>query len=81
VLSDIPVFHEVGGDAVRYVPPLDSVAWARVLTEVSLDKDERARLSAAGHARAQSMTWKACATATAKVYEDALSTGAPSAFT
>jgi glycosyltransferase involved in cell wall biosynthesis len=35
LLSDIPVFREIGGESI-YVPPLDVDAWARSLTDFSV---------------------------------------------
>jgi len=75
VASDIPVFREVAQDAARYVPPLDSVAWARALTELWNDDPTRAQLSSAGRARAATMTWQRTALATAAVYQRAVESG------
>lgn len=33
--SDIPCFHEIGGDAVRYLPPGEPDAWANAMEELT----------------------------------------------
>jgi glycosyltransferase involved in cell wall biosynthesis len=51
---------EVGGDAVAYTEP-DEAAIGEALAALLDDPAERARLAAAGHARAQQFTWAASA--------------------
>lgn len=66
VASDAAGIPEAGGDAALYVPPDDPAALARALLR-ALGEDERARLRAAGTARARTMTWERTARATAAV--------------
>lgn len=35
IASDIPCFHEIGGDAVRYIAPRETLEWARALEELT----------------------------------------------
>jgi glycosyltransferase involved in cell wall biosynthesis len=56
---------EVGGDAIRYVPPGDAEALAAELRKVLyLPQEERAALTAAARARAASFSWDATARGT-----------------
>ncbi|RKE64344.1 glycosyltransferase family 1 protein [Microbacterium sp. AG238] len=56
VVSDMEIFHEVGGDGALYVPPRDPRAFAAAV--VSLDDDAaRAGLVAAGRAHIARFTW------------------------
>jgi alpha-1,3-rhamnosyl/mannosyltransferase len=63
-VSSLP---EVAGDAAVLVDPGDVDAVAAALTELIVDDDLRAVLSAAGVARAARFTWEATARATAAV--------------
>ena len=64
LLADIPVFREVAGEAARFVDPHDPAAWARAITDLAGDETARARLRAAGLARAAQLTYRATAEAT-----------------
>ncbi len=56
VVSDMEIFHEVGGDGALYVPPRDPRAFAAAVE--SLDDDAaRAALVAAGRAHIARFTW------------------------
>ncbi len=68
VCSDIPVLHEVAGDAARFVTPTDPDAWATALGDVLRDDDARAALAAAGRIRASEFTWERCAERTRALY-------------
>lgn len=58
VVSDIPIFHEVGGDAACYADPDDPEAFARAVA--ALADDERwLRRSAAAEARSRAFDWSA----------------------
>lgn len=72
MMSDIPVYHEVCGDAALYLDPnsLDSIA-ATMRTAVT-QPDEMARLAAAGLERAQAFSWERTATATLDSFRAAL---------
>lgn len=57
VCTDIPIFHEVCGEAAAYCPPGDDAAFARAVTE--LEDPQIARTSVlAGLERASSWTWR-----------------------
>jgi len=66
---------EVVGDAALTVPPGDVAAWADTLVRLVTDAPLRARLAAAGPARAAQFTWQRCAEATEAGYRAALGTG------
>lgn len=72
VTSDIPVFHEVGGDAAVYAPLADVDAWAiaveRLLTNPETAPDTDVRLRRAGR-----FTWEAHARVIVDAYERLLS--------
>ena len=70
--ADIPVLHEVGGDAARFVTPHDSEAWADAIISLLRDDDARRRLAQAGRVRAASFTWERCVDRTRAVYRDVL---------
>jgi glycosyltransferase involved in cell wall biosynthesis len=56
--SDTPALREVGGDAVRYLPPDAPTAWASALAELADDPDRRARHRALGLAQARAFSWE-----------------------
>jgi glycosyltransferase involved in cell wall biosynthesis len=60
VVSDIPVFREVGGDAATYVDPDDVHGFVQAVTELD-DPEIWQRRSAAARARAQHYSWAASA--------------------
>ena len=63
VASDIPPVREVAGPAAVLVEPRDPAAWATALAAVLADKQYAGRLSDAGLAVAESLTWEHGATA------------------
>jgi glycosyltransferase involved in cell wall biosynthesis len=63
--SDIPVLHEVAGDAARYFDPADAGAAAAAIAACLADPAAGER----GRARAAGFTWERCAAATFAVYE------------
>jgi glycosyltransferase involved in cell wall biosynthesis len=67
VTSNVSALPEVAGEAAILVDPADAEAIAAAITELIVDEDLRAVLSAAGVARAASFTWEATARATASV--------------
>ena len=75
IVSDIPVMHEVAGDAAVYVDPTDPDAIARAIRSLLDAPAERERMSRAGLARAAEFSWDATAAATREVLLQAL-TGA-----
>ena len=72
VCADIPVLHEIAGDAARYANPHDPEAWADTMTALLRDDDERENLSRAGRVRAAAFTWERCIDRTRAVYRDVL---------
>ena len=60
VVSDIPVFREVGGDAATYVDPDDVAGWVAAITALD-DPACWARRSDAARARAAHYSWEASA--------------------
>jgi glycosyltransferase involved in cell wall biosynthesis len=64
IVADIPVMHEVAGDAAVYVDPTNPDAIARAIESVLDSPDERSRMSRAGLARAADFSWDATAAAT-----------------
>lgn len=74
VASDLDVVREVAGDAALLVPARDRDALAFALARVATDTALRARLAAAGRARAATFTWAATAEATIAGYELARNT-------
>jgi glycosyltransferase involved in cell wall biosynthesis len=71
VTSNVSALPEVAGEAAILVDPSDVDAIAAAITELIVDEDLRAVLSAAGVARAASFTWEATARATASVLRPA----------
>jgi glycosyltransferase involved in cell wall biosynthesis len=68
IASRTPSLEEVGGDACAWVDdPLDIDTWSATLARVLEDDGERARLAAAGVARAATFTWERCAEETLAV--------------
>jgi len=59
--SDIPPLREVGGDAVRFVPVDDVMAWSDAVVALAADASERQRLAAAGRERASQFDFAATA--------------------
>jgi len=57
VCSDIPVLHEVAGDAAVYVAPQDAAGLAATISRLLDDPAELARLSGQGRERARTFSW------------------------
>jgi glycosyltransferase involved in cell wall biosynthesis len=66
--SDIPVLHEVGGDAALWFDPDDPGQLAAIAARVDADAELRSDLAARGRARAAAFDWMRTATATLDVY-------------
>jgi glycosyltransferase involved in cell wall biosynthesis len=64
IVSDIPVLHEVAGDAAVYVDADDPEAIANAIRSVLDSPVERERMSRAGVARAAAFSWEKTAAAT-----------------
>ena len=67
--SDRSSLPEVAGDAALLVQPTDTAAIAAGLVRLAGDGELRARLRAAGPARAARFTWAGCAAATWEAYQ------------
>ena len=72
LVSDLPVMHEVAGDAARYVDPLDVDAIARDIRWLIRSPGERERMSRRGLARAAEFSWERTAQATRAALLDVL---------
>jgi glycosyltransferase involved in cell wall biosynthesis len=64
ILSDLPVLHEVAGDAALYVDPFDPRSIADAIRTVIDSADLRERMSRAGLERASGFSWDRTAAAT-----------------
>ena len=71
VASTAEALREVAGDAALFADPGDAAGFAREIARVLEDPATRARLSAAGPARAAEFTWEACARGTAAALAEA----------
>lgn len=69
VASDIPVFHELYGDAVEYVSPNSPEDIARGISVVLDRPDVRARLVELGRQRAGQFSWRRSAQRYADLFE------------
>lgn len=70
--ADIPALREVAAGAAVLRSPDDPGAWVAALDNLLHDANERARLGAAGRARAQQFSWRRCAEGTCAVYREAI---------
>lgn len=57
VCSDLPVLHEVGGDAAVYVEPGSVEGFAAAIEQLLADPDRRQQLTLAGADRARLFSW------------------------
>ena len=73
LLAEATSLPEVGGDAARYFPVGDDDSLAEALIEVLSDPTLRRELAAGGVERASGFTWRRTAEATARAYEETLS--------
>lgn len=70
--ADIPVLHEVGGDAATYVAADDPAAWADAIAGAAgAGTAARAERAEAGRARAAGFSWERTARALADLYAEA----------
>ncbi|TFD67300.1 glycosyltransferase family 4 protein [Cryobacterium ruanii] len=70
--SDIPVLHEVAGDAAGYVDAHDAARLAESIGELISSPDELARLTISGLARAAEFTWDRTAQQTLESFQRVL---------
>lgn len=71
VLSDIPVFHEVAGDAALYAPPGQPEAWAEKIAALVTDGGLQEELRRKGAERAKRFDWRRAAEETAQAFRAA----------
>jgi glycosyltransferase involved in cell wall biosynthesis len=72
LLSDLPIFHEVAGDAALYYPPLYLAALAAAIATVTSDERVAQDLAARGRARATLFSWTSTAERTLAAFRRAL---------
>lgn len=72
VASELPGLREVGGDAVRWIPPGDATALAAAVRTLLADRDVVAGLLRCGRERAAAFGVERMAAAVAGAYEDLL---------
>jgi glycosyltransferase involved in cell wall biosynthesis len=75
--SDLPIMHEILGDAACYVDPTDVTAMADGIIKLVGDEAARARLIDAGREQASQYSWPEAARRTLDVYRAAAGMGAP----
>ena len=72
VISSTGSLPEVGGDAARYVDPLDPPGMAAAIHEVLTDARLRERMIDRGYRRARGFTWEASARQHVSLFEEVL---------
>ncbi len=68
VVSDLPAFREVAGDAARFAPCDDAAAWGEAVVALLEDPEAHRALAAAGRARALEYDWSLIADRVLAVY-------------
>ena len=79
ILSDIPVFHEIAGDAGLFFDPRDLKSIATAMRRITADSDLRSALVSRGHKQASSFSWDRTAIETMKIFDLVLDRGGASA--
>lgn len=72
VAADIPVLHEVGGDAALYINPSNLAMMSEALYNGLMSQDVRSALMQSGHDRIQAFSWQESARKQIIVYESIL---------
>jgi glycosyltransferase involved in cell wall biosynthesis len=72
VAADIPVFREVGGDAVFYADPHKTEALAGAIQEALYTQTARETLIKRGHDRVRSFSWHATAERLSALFDEVL---------
>ncbi len=72
ICSDIPVYREVGGDAVRYVDTTHVPALATTMLEFAHNERVRSDLILKGRMRVQRFSWRRTAEKTQQCYQQCL---------
>ena len=73
ICSDIEVHHEVAGDAVERVAPLETQAWADALNRAIEDESWRQSRRSVGIQRAKRFSWQQAANLHAQLIHDTVS--------
>lgn len=73
IVSDIPVFHEVYGDAAIYFNQNDPQDIAKVIKETLANKKLLKEMIEKGYSQVAKYSWKKCVKETHEVYESCLS--------
>ena len=68
IASDIPVFHEIGGDALAYVPVSDPASLSEAMLQMLADPQHRAQYVRKGLGRSVKYSWDHAAEETLRVY-------------
>lgn len=71
VVSDLPVFREIGGDAACFVEADRADRWAEAVADLARDSAVRERMCAAGRARAADLTYEQTARTLLEVLHEA----------
>ena len=61
IASDIPVFHEVAGDAAVYVDQNSPAAISKAIEQVITDKPLQMKLKKSGHKQLEGYSWDTAA--------------------
>ncbi len=72
MISDIPVYREVVGDAALFFDPHDDASIAAAMIEAVTNPERMAQLSQAGYEQASRFSWEKVATETLSVFKAAL---------
>lgn len=72
LVSDIPTFREIAGDAALYFAPHDPAAVARAIDTVQSDPEAARRRSLLGQERAARFTWRASVDGLCEVFSEVL---------
>jgi glycosyltransferase involved in cell wall biosynthesis len=67
LVSDLPVFHELVGDAATYVPAQDVVGWTAAMSRAAADPDIRRRSEQSATGVTSAMSWRISARQTIDV--------------
>gem|GEM_PF-127461 len=68
--SDIPVHHEVAGDAAIYISPQDPELWAKQMARLAADPQLREQLIEKGNVHVKEFSWDRTAKQTWEVFRD-----------
>ena len=75
IISDIPVFREIAGDAALYFDPRDLASIAQAMQTITADADMQKDLVRKGMVQAQLFSWDTTAADTLAVFDEVLGIG------